>query len=361
MEIPARVLSDIIQHVTDPNTRLSTTLREARVLSSRMVLDDLEQWLIHELSGYPTDVEIPRYRHLVSRVLGTYSGPFHQRISNYQLPVSHMPDFLQENASELILPNPLREIESMASGAEDQLRHPWLPEAVLLMRDGMKLSGGFELIEAYQPITKHQLEGILDAVGNRLLELLLGIEKLARAMPAGSDDLANIPKEEAQRIVQITVYGDALVAGEIQGGAVQQMLKGERMSVEIAGLVISGISALASVVEAWRSAQKIGEKLTPKQIDDADLPLPGVEASELGRVINEGILNTILANIETARGRLKEALKDPSNSNQAKDHEVKIAAATICAELARIRQLNAGVLPSKELKELWISHNCGTS
>lgn len=44
-------------------------LRKARALSVKLGVTTIDQWLAHEMGGYPTHSSIPDYRHVVGRTI----------------------------------------------------------------------------------------------------------------------------------------------------------------------------------------------------------------------------------------------------------------------------------------------------
>lgn len=132
------------------------------------------------------------------------------------------------------------------------------------------------------------------------------------------------------------------------------------MSYELAAAVAGSISAMSSIVQAWKSARDMGLFLTSHQIDDAvrRAKLTDEMIAVLDRVIDDSILDALKKEIEKAKQRLIDAIKDPANTEQAKDNEVSIANSTICRNLKRIRDLNGGTLPGREYEKLWTSHQC---
>ena len=132
--------------------------------------------------------------------------------------------------------------------------------------------------------------------------------------------------------------------------------------IETTGLVISAISALASVVQAWRAARKEERELTAEQVELAAIPrtpiLTNEEIISLNKVISDDIMEAILENINRAKKRFSDAIKDPACNKQCEDQEHEIAASTICSELERIKRLNNHQLP-QDLENLWASFQCG--
>ena len=142
-----KLVREIRDGVVDPTISLSTVLRKAKILSVSLGNQEFRKWVDYELNGYSGDVELPSYRKLNIPVLGNFSGTFGRSVTGYLLPVAFMPDTFKKMAKEVMFGNPIKEIEpSLAATGKEGLRFPWPTEAVILMRDTIKLTGGFELI-----------------------------------------------------------------------------------------------------------------------------------------------------------------------------------------------------------------------
>ena len=209
-----KLLREIRDSVTNSTVEISTVLRKAKVLAVTLENQEFKDWVSHELGGYPDKVTIPEYREIASPLLGNFVGPFH-KVSGYLLPVSQMPDFMRESALSFPFPNPIKEIESMALTGGDDLRHPWPTEAVIVLGSTIRLAGNYSLVEVYQPISRAQLEKIIDAVRNRLLDFLLALQEIDPQTLESEDALRELPKETVNQVFHLSVYGshNILAAG----------------------------------------------------------------------------------------------------------------------------------------------------
>lgn len=203
-----KLVREIRDEVVDTKTSLSATLRKAKILAASLANNEFRTWVDSELNGYSGNKELPEYRQLNSPVLGNFSGPFGKSVTGYQLPVALMPDHFKDMARAVPLGHPIKVVETYAATAKEELRCPWPTDAVLLLRDKVRLSGGFEVIEIYQPISKAQLDGILDAVRNRLLNFILALQDIDPNVLDSEESLGGIPKEAVSHIFNVTIYGD---------------------------------------------------------------------------------------------------------------------------------------------------------
>jgi AbiTii len=211
--------------VVDANVSLPTILREAKIMAVVLNNKELRTWIDRELGGYPEEVELPPYRRLKSPVLGNFSARFIGNLTGYQLPVSLMPETFRKMAESLSITNSVKEIEALVATATGDLRRTWPTEATLLLRDHTGVNPDFEIMEVYQPITKSQLEGVLDAVRNHLLDFVLGLQELDPNVLDSEEALSGISREDVRQVFNVTVHGDhnVLASG---AGITQQVRQG---------------------------------------------------------------------------------------------------------------------------------------
>jgi len=134
--------------------------------------------------------------------------------------------------------------------------------------------------------------------------------------------------------------------------------------VEITSLIFTGMNTLAKLVTAYYSARKDQRQLSSQEVATIQQSAAEVPTAKLKQaksrlsVIDSDILETINGNIDKEKKRLIDALKDPANSQQAKDEACERANSVICRELKRIAKLNGGKLPPGDYKKWWESHGC---
>lgn len=186
----------------------SVVLRRAKILAASLHNAALQEWLTLELNGYPNGSSLPEYRRLVTAVLGNFSGPFGSSITGYLIPTTMLPDVLRRGADQLPIAQPLREIEALCNSRCNTLRHTWPTESVMFSRDQVRLTGGYELVELYQPISLPSLEGIIDSVRTRFLDFLLGLQELNEQVLDSENVLTRLSKDDVAQVFNVTVHGD---------------------------------------------------------------------------------------------------------------------------------------------------------
>jgi hypothetical protein len=134
------------------------------------------------------------------------------------------------------------------------------------------------------------------------------------------------------------------------------------MNLEAAKLMVESIGTLSSLVKVWQNARGSGADVTREQVEktiESLQPSPShATLEQITLIISQPVLDTIAETIADAIERLRDALSDPSNTQQDKDKEERVARATICRELKRVKRLNNNVLPDGMLEDYWRSFSC---
>lgn len=153
----------------NPNSRLSDILRKAIVVATKLKVQDMKAWVESELKGYASGEGIPSYR----KVNGTLKAwnPY-----NGWIPVIVQHPEISEMLSNRSIAQPISELESLIHHKDEggvlqiPLPHDWLMK---IFADSPEFRLGMipTLI-----IDKSQIEGILDAVRNAILNWSLTLE-----------------------------------------------------------------------------------------------------------------------------------------------------------------------------------------
>ena len=193
--------------IVDPNIAVSTVLLKAKILAATLDNEKFTSWLDSELNGYNKDGHpLPDYRFIDSPLLGNFQGPG-GTVSDYRIPVSMLPDYMQDRCEKLSIAQSLKELESLTANHSDQLRTTWPTELVILLRNSVRFPG-MELVEIYQQITTSMLERILGVVRNKFLEFLLGLQKINPDILKSEEAIGNLPPDRVQNVFNINVYGN---------------------------------------------------------------------------------------------------------------------------------------------------------
>lgn len=161
------IVEELQSGALNRNTPVSDLLRMAKVISVKLNLPDLANWVNHELNGYGA-TEVPAYRILKGQVKG--KNPFH----GWQ-PVFFNDEEIEKHFTDQPIEQKVAEIEHMLSriaSGSGELMIPLSGQAATHLMNATGTNLPFAVI-----ISSGEAWGILDAVRTALLDWSLKLEK----------------------------------------------------------------------------------------------------------------------------------------------------------------------------------------
>lgn len=213
------LLAEIQQDALDDGTPVATLLRKVMVLASNLDSEVLEDWVRHELNGYPKNGDVPKYRAISINFKASGADVIrqYQRMPIAQLVVEDAaknPDistFRCRQAIGTISPEDLKKSDGTLRVNFDN----YLP----LIQN--QLEDGVVLFAFWGEIPSSQVYGILDAVRSRVLDFALSLKKKYPEAAEVDGLITKTPEVEhvLTQIYNTTIHGD--VAGPVgnNGGA----------------------------------------------------------------------------------------------------------------------------------------------
>ena len=128
---------------------------------------------------------------------------------------------------------------------------------------------------------------------------------------------------------------------------------------------VAGITSLAGMAKAWVDLKKSGTDLAKVRLEITKLeaqPQRAPDQSEIEglrkTVIDQELLSTLVEDILSAKRRFYGCINDDRYTPADVDKEEARARRCVCTHLTKVRQFNAGALPSTELESLEVSFRC---
>ncbi|MDW2109004.1 hypothetical protein [Vibrio sp. 2089] len=123
----------------------------------------------------------------------------------------------------------------------------------------------------------------------------------------------------------------------------------------IANFLVSSLSAISSVVQAYNSSKVTNKDLSKAQ-KRLDEPLKNGGA-KIAQVIDSNLLNALSSKAEKEARELISLIKEIDDIEQLQQ-PMREANTRLCFYLSQIKSHNNDDLPTKRLNQLWISHRC---
>lgn len=280
----------------DPSVSVATILRRAKVIASKLGLDELNAWIDSELNGYDCSMEdLPEHRKGVGQP--KFFNPYH----GWQ-PIHASDDWFGKIVRTVFLPKSISEIEHLIQmGDGDVLLmgyNPSISEAIqeqLPMR--MEVALHFSKVEAV---------AALDFVRNKTLEWALQLEQ--RGIVGEGFTFEAADRKEAAMVTNNIYGGTVGVLGQVAGNATNSGLVTingpidaaslvklyEQFSASLAGLPDDAVKDLQPHLDSLK-AESNSETPSKSMVSSALSSMRAVLEGASGNLTAEGMLAAITA------------------------------------------------------------------
>lgn len=201
------MISKIINEILDPSVEITVILRKVKVLAYQLDLDELKEWVEHELNGYKDRDSVPDYRRYQATNIGNFVGAYGSQFNNIPIPLSNLPERIQEVYKNVIFRESIATIEKLSCSKEDSsMAVEWAADALRYLENKVYLD--YICISARQVVGHGQLTEVLNAVRNRLLTFLLELDKQISEESTSVNQLKPISSEQARQVFNTFIIGN---------------------------------------------------------------------------------------------------------------------------------------------------------
>lgn len=200
--------SRIIKDLANNNVDLLTALKRTKVLLFELDDREIIEWVNNEITGYPQDADIPSYRKTMGRLVGSYiMAGYH--FQNASIPLGEMPEDIQE---ELLLIKFREGVDSLKSLYEsgNKLSKP-IPADLFPTIIHYNGNPFMKIISANVIFANSEIVNVFSAVENKLLDILMILEKKFGILDELDIDLSKEHKDEIREItekIKCIIYND---------------------------------------------------------------------------------------------------------------------------------------------------------
>ena len=178
-------------------------LLKFRFFAARLGSQPLENWIKHELEGYPLDVEVPEYRKLQIVYSGTFSGAFGSGINNASIPSYLIDKFAGKNWTCYQMRQSIAAVDDLVRRSNDGGTLQIDASNLILMLQG-KIYEDYSCVDVSGQFSASQLRELQHSVKSRLLELLIEFENIPGALDISIEPSTALSKTEARgKVTQI--------------------------------------------------------------------------------------------------------------------------------------------------------------
>lgn len=281
----------------DSDTSIANLLRKVKLVAAKLNLDEVLEWVEHELSGYPDDAALPEYRDLTGQV--KFFNPVHG-----WRPVIFQDDEMENFISRCPVCQSIASIEEVLVRSTDTnyLICPFSGRKQALLAEMLGFNTEFRA-----HISPAAIFSVLDNVRNRVLDWAISLEKAGIL----GDGLTFTPKEKEAAKVMTTgnvyhIQGNVGVLGDVAHSTVTNTQSATYSTDQLDSLrdAVEQISAAVSQLGAdlkepvTAAVGEIQEELKQAQPDSGKLQkaISSIRATcegAAGNLIASGILGLL--------------------------------------------------------------------
>lgn len=224
---------------------IAPILLKFRLLAAKLGSNPLQEWVKHEMEGYPTSVEVPDYRKLDVVYRGTFSGPFGSGIKNAPIPSYLIEKFAGESWTTYQMRQSIAAVDEFVNASKDSGGTLSINASNLILLLQGNVYENYACNEVTGMISVAQLRELQHAVKSRILELLIELES---SIPAASQ--ISIGNETATPAPDQSGKVNQIFYQTIQGGMTNVSNTGSIGTItvgipagDLSGLIVSLVAA----------------------------------------------------------------------------------------------------------------------
>jgi len=228
------LLEEIQNESLDQNNELGALLRKCKLLAARLGSQPLEEWIIWESNGYPSNISVPDYRIWPLQIKGNFSGPFGSGLRNAEIPIACLPQKVRDRYKKYECRQSIASMEQLLRGAEKE-GTLIVTTGDLAITLGNKVYEGQNCIQAWAEFGKGQIYDVFNIVRNRILDFSIAVWK--EDPTAGASTKPQDSSLTPSRVTQIFnthVYGGSanLLGTANQSSVTYSVHQGDIQSLE---------------------------------------------------------------------------------------------------------------------------------
>lgn len=188
------VKSQLIKDITTNQISLEEGLQRLLIITDSLENKPLKDWILNELNGYGDVESLPDYRKNIGCIT-KYSGLNGQfQITNHPLPSTFLPKDLRDLVKTAHARESIKTVERIIENNETVGSDLTDLAAIIYKETG---------VQCYMITKKHSLisyEGIRSNIKNKLITILLDLEKNFGVLDSMDIDTQSITKEKAEEL-----------------------------------------------------------------------------------------------------------------------------------------------------------------
>jgi hypothetical protein len=204
------LLTEIQSAATDSAHSTADLLRKCQILAFRLRHEPFNQWVAHELNGYPDAATLPSYRGPFEADLKATTQGAGRRVRNVDVSDWSVPKkAVRDQGNEMTFHQGVGTLERLVDEARRGDQRVVASEFSTVLAVGTQAVGNERTVRLWKELPVTLVEGILDQVRSKALEFVLEIE--AVNAEAGSTATSEPPVPLAQMDI---IFNTVMLGGQ---------------------------------------------------------------------------------------------------------------------------------------------------
>ena len=249
--------------IQDADIDVGIVLLKLRFLASHLGSNLLEEWIKHELEGYPEEIFVPNYRKIGVTYIGSFSGSFGSGVNNAPIPLALVEEYAGEGWVTYEMRQSIAEIDDLVRSRKKNNNKKLQINAsnLILILQG-KIYKGMACNSITGLLSISEVVALQFSVRKRVLDLTIELEKKIPTsgeitIENPSNSLSTETAQTTSRIAHQTIYTEnyTVVSNSGTGAqwvSVSNIRKGDISAYEKAliegGIPEADASELAKIV-----------------------------------------------------------------------------------------------------------------
>lgn len=206
--------SKIVKDLANGTVDTITALKRAKVLVSELDNHDLINWIDYELIGYPANAKLPDYRITQGRLTGAYMIGLpnnYVKYSNVSIPLGNMPQEAVDALLTIEFRDSIAALKCLSASGQEHGIGKSIPAdcfPTIVMYNNNPL---MRIVKATVKLSTHELENIFSIIDNKLLDILMTLEREFGKLDELDIDISDKSADELQAIadkILVLIYNN---------------------------------------------------------------------------------------------------------------------------------------------------------
>lgn len=207
--------SKLLKEFAQNKIEFESLLKQLKIMLVDLEKEDLVKWVNYEIEGYPDEACLPKYRERSGILKGSFLN-YHTQCKNVTIPLKpDAPDVVKEYTSKVYFREGVAALQKLQSSNGKVCFS--IPGNQLISLQQCSAVSMTYLMSAWIEVSDTILNSILSTIENKVMDILILLEKEFGCLDSLSIDLSEKDDKEIEQItnsITIIIYDNSVGIGD---------------------------------------------------------------------------------------------------------------------------------------------------